>query len=88
MSAWLAALAGVGLGAVAGLVHLGITRWRARLAVRRGAGLVLVSYPLALGSVSLFVLAAAALAPLAAWCTLPGLLAARLVVLGRKVQRS
>ncbi len=88
MSVWLTALAGVVLGVIAGLVHLGITRWRAGLAVRRGAGLVLVSYPLALGSVALIVLVAAALAPLAAWCTLPGLLAARLVVLGRKVQRS
>ena len=88
MSAWLTALAGVGLGVVAGLVHLGITRWRAGLAVRSGAGLALLTYPLALGSVALAVLAAAALAPLAAWCTLPGLLAVRLVVLGREAQRS
>lgn len=88
MSAWLAALAGVGLGAVAALVHLAITRWRARLALARGPGLLLITYPLALASVALFVLAAAWLAPLAAWCTLLGLLAVRAVALGHKAVRT
>lgn len=88
MNVWFTALAGVGLGAIAGLLHLAITRWRAGLAVRRGAGLALVAYPLALAGVALLVLAAAALAPLAAWCTLPGLIAVRFVVLRRQAVRS
>lgn len=84
MSTWLAVLVGAGLGGSAALVHLAITRWRARLAVRRGPLLVLLTYPLALGSVALFVLAAARVAPLAAWSTLLGLVAVRSLVLGQK----
>lgn len=85
MNAWVAVLTGIGLGTLAALVHLGITEWRARVALRHGSALVLFTYPLALGSVALFVLVAAWVAPLAAWCTLPGLVAARVLVLRRKV---
>lgn len=87
MSPWLSAPAGLALGALAGWAHLGLARWRAGLAVRRGAASALVTYPLALVCVALSVLAAAELAPLAAWCTLPGLVAVRLVLLRRQAVR-
>ncbi len=85
MSAWLLALAGVCLGAVAGLSHLWLTRWRAGVALRRGGAAAFLTYPLALGAVALPVVMAASLAPLAAWCVIPGLIAVRFVVLRREV---
>lgn len=82
MSWPLAALIGVTLGALAGALHLAITRWRATLATTRGAAAALTTMPLGLVGLGVLVVAAARVSPVAAWASPLGILAVRLMVLG------
>lgn len=68
---------GVALGFAGGALHLAITRWRASLIVGAHASLVVVTMPLALLPIAAAVLLAARVAPVAAWLSPVGILAAR-----------
>lgn len=83
MSWPLAAALGVVLGAIGSGLHLAITRWRATLATTRGAAAALVTMPLGLAAVGVFVFVAARISPVAAWASPIGIVTVRLFVLGR-----
>jgi lipid-binding SYLF domain-containing protein len=83
LSSALATVIGFTLGALGGALHLAITRWRASLAITRGAGAALAAMPLGLIGLGALVFAAAKVSPIAAWVTPLGLFAVRLVVLTR-----
>lgn len=74
---------GVALGALGALLHLAITRWRARLVVAGRTAAAWAAYPLGLGALAAALFVAARVAPLAAWCFVGGVLAARAIVLAR-----
>lgn len=78
---WLQALAGLGLGALGGALHLSLVAARARLCLRGRLALAWLAYPLGLALVAAAVYAAARLAPVAAWFSVLGLAAVRGVVL-------
>lgn len=79
----LAVSAGLALGFAGGLGHLAVTWWRARLLTKQGAVAVLLTFPLALAAPLAAVLAAAWIAPLAAWVSPVGILLARTLLLKR-----
>jgi len=83
MSWPVAAAIGIILGALAGALHLAITRWRATLATTRGAAAAIATMPVGLVGLGLLVFVAARISPVAAWATPVGIVAVRLVVLGR-----
>lgn len=73
---------GIVLGALGALAHLAVVWWRARLVVSERRALALATFPVGLAAPALAVLAAAQVAPLAAWASLAGIVGARAVVLG------
>ena len=83
MSWPVAAAIGIILGAFAGAVHLAITRWRATLATTRGAAAAIAAMPVGLIGLGVLVFVAARISPVAAWASPIGILAIRLLVLGR-----
>lgn len=76
-------IAGVLLGAIGGALHLWVAHWRARLAVSGRPELARLSFPLGMLGPALCVIAAASVAPLAAWVSPLGLMAVRAAVLWR-----
>jgi hypothetical protein len=75
-------LVGFCLGALGASLHLWVVWLRSR-ALQRGVAFVLLSYPLGFIGPALSFLAAARIAPEAAWAAVLGLMALRAVVLGR-----
>ena len=76
------AAVGLAAGFAAALAHLVVTRWRARLALRRGPMVALATMPLGLAGPAAAVVLAARVSPLAA-CAVPfGILLGRALVLG------
>lgn len=74
---------GVALGALGALLHLAIARWRAELVVSGRTAAAWAAYPLGLAALAAALFAATRIAPLAAWCFVGGVLAARAIVLAR-----
>jgi hypothetical protein len=75
---------GLACGVLGGLLHLSCVAWRARLIVRGRQGWALALYPIGLLGPALAVLAAAWVAPLAAWLSPIGLVAIRVWALRPK----
>jgi len=71
------------LGSLGGAAHLAVTRWRASLALSRGAALALLTYPLALLGPAAAILVAARIAAPAAWIAPVGLIVTRALILSR-----
>ncbi|HEY8432723.1 MAG TPA: hypothetical protein VIL20_30340 [Sandaracinaceae bacterium] len=74
---------GMVLGALGSLAHLWITRARAGLVVRGRPGVAWALQPLGFAALAAFFVAAAKVAPLAAWCFVIGVFGARAIVLAR-----
>lgn len=86
MNPTLAVLCGVLFGILGGGAHLLVTRWRATLAITRGALGSLLAMPLGLLGPVVAMLAAIALSRYAAWSVPLGIFAVRLVVLRRSTE--
>lgn len=81
-------LAGSLLGGCGAAAHLGVTRARARLAVAGRPRSALLLLPAGLSLIALAVIAAAAIAPVAAWAAPIGVVSLRFVVLRRVARAS
>lgn len=79
----LAMAAGVALGMIAGLVHLGVTRARAELTVSQRPGAALALLPVGFAAIAAAVVIAAKIDPKAAWLVPVGILVARWYMLTR-----
>jgi hypothetical protein len=87
MMGWEIAL-GVALGALGAALHLAVVHWRATrfsraAASKRSTAFALWSMPLGWLGPAAGVLAAASISAVAAWSTIPGIVALRVVVLSR-----
>jgi hypothetical protein len=71
MTVWEPMLGSV-LGALAALLHLGVTRSRAAVAARGGGALALATLPISVAGPALCLLAAITLSPTSAWASLLG----------------
>lgn len=69
-------LLGLALGALGGAAHLWLVHLRARRAVTHAPGVMLL-YPVGLVALAIPVFVATQIAPVAAWSTLPGIVAVR-----------
>lgn len=78
-----ALLAGFALGALGAGLWLGVTWWRARLAVSGRAGLVWLLLPVGIAAPVAAVLLSARIAPQSAWASVAGLVSVQLVALLR-----
>ncbi len=70
-------VAGLVLGMLAGILHLAVVRLRIRRALTHGLGQAVLLYPVGLVIFALPIIAAAQVAPLSAWVSIPGVFLVR-----------